>query len=92
MARAIDRLIVVSGDPLAQELASEKIRINAVCPGAIESDISDNTQQRNSEEAEVPVEFPEGDIPLVLYPAIQAWLKRIQALPGFVPMAASRKL
>lgn len=49
---------------LALELAEHRIRINAVCPGAIESDIDDNTQQRNAEEAEVPVEFPEGDIPL----------------------------
>lgn len=49
---------------LALELAEHSIRINAVCPGAIESEISDNTQQRKAEEAEVPVEFPEGDIPL----------------------------
>lgn len=49
---------------LALELAEHRIRINAVCPGAIESEISDNTQQRKAEEAEVPVEFPEGDIPL----------------------------
>jgi NAD(P)-dependent dehydrogenase (short-subunit alcohol dehydrogenase family) len=49
---------------LALELGDRRIRINAICPGAIESDISDNTQQREKEEAEVPVEFPEGDIPL----------------------------
>ncbi len=49
---------------LAVELGGRKIRINVICPGAIESEISDNTQQRNSERAEVPVEFPEGDIPL----------------------------
>jgi NAD(P)-dependent dehydrogenase (short-subunit alcohol dehydrogenase family) len=49
---------------LALELGDRRIRINAVCPGAIESDISDNTQQRDKEEAEVPVIFPEGDIPL----------------------------
>jgi NAD(P)-dependent dehydrogenase (short-subunit alcohol dehydrogenase family) len=49
---------------LALELGDRRIRINAVCPGAIESEISDNTQQRDKEAAEVPVEFPEGDIPL----------------------------
>ncbi|MBJ3785241.1 SDR family oxidoreductase [Devosia sediminis] len=49
---------------LALELGRHKIRINAVCPGAIESEIDDNTQQRDKDEAEVPVEFPEGDIPL----------------------------
>ena len=49
---------------LALELGERRIRINAICPGAIESEISDNTQQRGKEETEVPVEFPEGDIPL----------------------------
>ncbi len=49
---------------LALELGDRHIRINAVCPGAIESEISDNTEQRGKEEAEVPVHFPEGDIPL----------------------------
>jgi glutathione S-transferase len=30
---------------------------------------------------------PEGDVSLEPYPAIRAWLSRIEALPGFVPMA-----
>jgi glutathione S-transferase len=29
---------------------------------------------------------PEGDVSLAAYPAIRAWLARIEALPGFVPM------
>ncbi|MET0791131.1 MAG: glutathione S-transferase [Polyangiaceae bacterium] len=29
---------------------------------------------------------PEGDVSLEAYPAIRAWLTRIEALPGFVPM------
>jgi glutathione S-transferase len=29
---------------------------------------------------------PEGDISLEPYPAIRAWLARVEALPGFVPM------
>lgn len=49
---------------LALELGQRKIRINAVCPGAIESEIDDNTERRDSDEAGIPVEFPEGDIPL----------------------------
>jgi glutathione S-transferase len=32
---------------------------------------------------------PEGGIPLTPYPAIQAWLARIEKLPGFKPMPAS---
>lgn len=49
---------------LAVELGRHRIRINAVCPGAIETEIDDNTKTRNKREAEVPAEFPKGDIPL----------------------------
>jgi NAD(P)-dependent dehydrogenase (short-subunit alcohol dehydrogenase family) len=52
------------GQMLALELAEHRIRVNVVCPGAIESEIDDNTERRNTKEAEVPAEFPEGDIPL----------------------------
>lgn len=49
---------------LALELGDDQIRINAVCPGAISTSIDDNTQIRSREDTEVPVHFPEGDIPL----------------------------
>jgi NAD(P)-dependent dehydrogenase (short-subunit alcohol dehydrogenase family) len=55
---------VAMAQQLAVELGEHRIRVNAICPGAIESEISDNTETRNAEKAEVPVEFPEGDIPL----------------------------
>ena len=32
---------------------------------------------------------PEGDVSLEAYPAVRAWLARIEALPGFVPMKRS---
>ncbi len=32
---------------------------------------------------------PEGDVSLQNYPNVRAWLRRIESLPGFVPMQAS---
>jgi NAD(P)-dependent dehydrogenase (short-subunit alcohol dehydrogenase family) len=49
---------------LAPELAPHGIRINVICPGAIETAIDENTERRNLEHAGLPVEFPEGKIPL----------------------------
>jgi NAD(P)-dependent dehydrogenase (short-subunit alcohol dehydrogenase family) len=49
---------------LAVELAKQSIRVNAICPGAIESEIDDNTEQRHVERVKPPVEYPEGSIPL----------------------------
>jgi NAD(P)-dependent dehydrogenase (short-subunit alcohol dehydrogenase family) len=49
---------------LAVELGRHRIRVNAVCPGAIETEIDDNTSHRNAEAAAWPAEFPAGDIPL----------------------------
>jgi NAD(P)-dependent dehydrogenase (short-subunit alcohol dehydrogenase family) len=49
---------------LALELAKHRIRVNVVCPGKIETDIEDNTSHRDTEEAQVPAEYPQGHIPL----------------------------
>jgi NAD(P)-dependent dehydrogenase (short-subunit alcohol dehydrogenase family) len=49
---------------LALEFAKERIRVNAVCPGAIDTDIHDKTVRKNLDKAQEPVEFPEGNIPL----------------------------
>lgn len=35
------------------------------------------------------VNAPEGNVDLALYPALRAWLARIEALPGFVPFQTS---
>jgi NAD(P)-dependent dehydrogenase (short-subunit alcohol dehydrogenase family) len=49
---------------IAVELAKDRIRVNVICPGAIESRIDENTERRNVETVKPPVEFPEGAIPL----------------------------
>ena len=49
---------------LALELAKEHIRVNVICPGAIESQIEENTSRENLESAKEPVEYPAGKIPL----------------------------
>ncbi|MFT4175935.1 MAG: SDR family NAD(P)-dependent oxidoreductase [Luteolibacter sp.] len=49
---------------IALELAKDRIRVNVVCPGAIETNIDDSTERRSVEELHLPVEFPEGDVPL----------------------------
>lgn len=48
----------------ALELAKHRIRVNVVCPGAIDTAINDSTEKRRLDEAGEPVEFPEGVIPL----------------------------
>jgi NAD(P)-dependent dehydrogenase (short-subunit alcohol dehydrogenase family) len=55
---------VAMAQMLAVELAKHKIRVNVVCPGKIDTEISDNTEKRDTQEAEVPAEYPAGPIPL----------------------------
>jgi NAD(P)-dependent dehydrogenase (short-subunit alcohol dehydrogenase family) len=49
---------------LAVELAPHNIRVNAICPGGTETEISENTQQRDLDKVKFPVQYPKGQIPL----------------------------
>ncbi|HYW06098.1 MAG TPA: SDR family NAD(P)-dependent oxidoreductase [Longimicrobium sp.] len=45
---------------MAPELAPHRVRINVICPGAIDTAIDENTEKRNIDKIKVEVEFPEG--------------------------------
>jgi NAD(P)-dependent dehydrogenase (short-subunit alcohol dehydrogenase family) len=48
----------------ALELAKHKIRINVICPGAIGTEIDENTKKRNAKTAAEPALYPAGTVPL----------------------------
>lgn len=52
------------GQLLALELAPFKVRVNIICPGAIETSIGDNTNTEDLDHIRYPVSFPKGTIPL----------------------------
>lgn len=49
---------------VALELADARVRVNVICPGAIETQIERSTEKRDLEDVREPAEFPEGEIPL----------------------------
>ncbi|CAM4240594.1 NAD(P)-dependent dehydrogenase (short-subunit alcohol dehydrogenase family) [Paenibacillus endophyticus] len=49
----------------ALELAQYKIRVNVICPGAIDTNIEENTERTPElDQVIIPVEYPEGSQPL----------------------------
>ncbi|MBX3011261.1 MAG: SDR family oxidoreductase [Caldilineaceae bacterium] len=49
---------------MALELAPHRVRINAICPGGVVTNIRENTDLRNVEKVRQPVTFGNGVIPL----------------------------
>lgn len=49
---------------VALEFAPHRVRVNTICPGAIDTQIDDNTQRKHLRRIRTPVTFPKGEIPL----------------------------
>jgi len=55
---------VVFAKMVSLELSQDHVRVNVICPGAIDTQIDDNTNKRSLDEVTIPVEYPEGQIPI----------------------------
>ena len=75
---------------LALELAKHRIRVNVICPGAIESDIEENTDRQNVEEEREPVVYPEGEIPLT--DGVPGMAEDVAELVAFLASDASKHI
>ncbi|MEW5929412.1 MAG: SDR family NAD(P)-dependent oxidoreductase [Gemmatimonadota bacterium] len=74
---------------LALEVARDRVRVNVICPGAIDTEIDENTERRDLEEIGVPQEFPEGPHPLKGEPGTS---QEVAQLVLFLASDASRHI
>lgn len=65
---------VAFGKMAALELSTYRIRVNMICPGAIETNIGKNTfaEQDNLKKVQIPVHYPNGSQPLEHKPGAPA--------------------
>jgi len=68
---------VAMGKMLALELAPSKVRVNVICPGAIETEIAETTEKRHLEKVKMPVEFPRTHQPLTRGPGTAEQVARL---------------
>ena len=57
-------VLVCLAKKTALELASAKVRVNVICPGSTATAINETKIERNLERIRLPIQFPEGKIPL----------------------------
>lgn len=74
---------------LALEVARHKVRVNVICPGAIDTEIDENTERRDLDDIGVPQEFPEGPHPLKGEPGTS---QEVAQLVLFLASDASRHI
>lgn len=68
------------------ELGQHGIRVNAVCPGAIETNINGSTQQRHTEGIGIRVEMPEGSpVPYTSYLGLEVRVPLGSTSPTTLP-------
>jgi NAD(P)-dependent dehydrogenase (short-subunit alcohol dehydrogenase family) len=56
---------VALGKMLAVELGPDEIRVNVICPGAVQTDIGETTYSRDTDEIDIEIDYESGRMPLV---------------------------